>query len=309
MDLAVWKRISSFTALDSYPLLPCPHCNGVSLQLDQESIQLRAIQEHALLTASRKYRDEKQTKQKSLQQRQEAIGKSDGFWLPLLGSIATTYLDFIDPINGVSSLFNGFFTCADCGEYVTASGVLLEANKGVNNSTQQVKLLKVEHFSPTVPIFPLSANTPQSIGEELFDAFKHFHFDPPSSASKLRRAIEKFCDDLKIEGGNLNRKVQNLAKTHPEEASYLEPLKLIGNEGTHGSDVAELDLLYAFQMFQFVLELYDRKARFDSLHDTYQKLADKVGRNKLQLGCKASVVVDTNLQLERAELTVTVNDD
>jgi hypothetical protein len=309
MDLAVWKRISSFTALDSYPLLPCPHCNKVALQLDQDSIQLRAIKEHALLTASRKYRDEKQTKKTSLQQRHEAIGKSDGFWLPLLGVIATTYLDVIDPVNGNPSLFNGFFTCSDCGEYVTASGVLLEPKKWLNDSTPQAKQIKVEHFSPTVPIFPLSANTPKPIGEELFDAFKHFHFDPPSSASKLRRAIEKFCDDLQIEDGhlNLNRKIQILAKIHPEEASYLEPLKLIGNEGTHGSDVSELDLLYAFQMFQFVLELYDRKARFDSLNDTYQKLADKVGRNKLQLGCKDSAVIYTNLQLEHAELTVTTN--
>lgn len=307
MDLAVWKRISSFTALDSYPLLPCPHCNSVALQLDQDSIQLRAIKEHALLTASRKYRDEKQTKQTSLKQRHEAIGKSDGFWLPLLGVIATEYLNAIDPINGEPYLLNCFFCCDDCGEHVTASGVLLESKKGLNDSKPQAKQIKVEHFSPTVPIFPLSANTPKPIGEELFDAFKHFHFDPPSSASKLRRAIEKFCDDLQIEGGNLNRKVQTLAKTHPEEASYLEPLKLIGNEGTHGSDVAELDLLYAFQMFQFVLELYDRKARFESLNDTYQKLADKVGRSKLQLGCKAAVLVDANLQLAHAELTVTIN--
>ncbi|MEI8603597.1 DUF4145 domain-containing protein [Shewanella sp. PP-Sp27a-2] len=307
MDLAVWKRISSFTALDSYPLLPCPHCNKVALQLDQDSIQLRAIKEHALLMASRKYRDEKHTKQTNLQQRQEAIGKIDGFWLPLLGVLGTAYLDAIDPINGEPYLFNGFFNCSGCGEHVTASGVLLESKKGLNDSKPQAKQIKVEHFSPTVPIFPLSANTPKPIGEELFDAFKHFHFDPPSSASKLRRAIEKFCDDLQIEGGNLNRKVQTLAKTHPEEASYLEPLKLIGNEGTHGSDVAELDLLYAFQMFQFVLELYDRKARFESLNDTYQKLADKVGRSKLQLGCKAAVLVDANLQLAHAELTVTIN--
>ncbi|QYJ94766.1 MULTISPECIES: DUF4145 domain-containing protein [Shewanella] len=291
MDIAVWKRISSFTALDSYPLLPCPHCNNVALQLDQDSIQLRPIKEDTLLVASRKYRDEKYTKQTSLKQKQDAIDESDGFWLPLLGTITTLYMDAIDPINGDPFLFNAFFTCNDCGEHVTASGVLLEPKKWADESTSKAKQIKVEHFSPTVPFFPLSANTPKLIGEELYNAFKHFHFDPLSSASKLRRAIERFCDDMLVEGSNLNRKVQNLAKTHPEEASYLEPLKLVGNEGTHGSNVDELDLLYGFQMFQFVLEMYDRNARFESLQETYDKLADKVGKERLQLAHKKELTI------------------
>ena len=292
MDLEVWKRISGFTALDNYPVLPCPHCNKLALELETESLQVRAIKEQTLLAASRKYRAEKQNKEAAFKQKQDAISKSDGFWLPVLGTVATLYLDHVDPINGAPFLFNGFFTCSSCEQSVTASGVLLEPRQGLNNSQPKVKQIKVEHFSPTVPIFPLSANTPKPIGEELFDAFKHFHFDPPSSASKLRRAIEKFCEDMQVEGGNLNRKVQNLAETHPEEASYLEPLKLIGNEGTHGSDVAELDLLHAFQMFQFVLELYDRKARFTELQQTYQVLANKVGKDKLQLEFKAAVVIE-----------------
>lgn len=280
MDLTLWKRISGFTELNSYPLLPCPHCNRVALQIDSDSIQFRAIKQNTLLGSSRKYRSEKQNKKQDLEKKQETINKADGFWLPVLGSLYITYIDSIDPIHGSSFLFNCFFTCGSCSESVTAAGVLLESHNGANDSSRKIK---VEHFSPTVPMFPLSANTPNQISEELFDAFKHFHFDPPSSASKLRRAIENFCNDLKVEGNNLNRKIQNLSKLHPQEASYLEPLKLIGNEGAHGSDVDELDLLYAFQMFQFVLELYDRQARFDSLQETYQKLASKLGKHKLQL--------------------------
>ncbi|MCK8118505.1 DUF4145 domain-containing protein [Pseudoalteromonas sp. 2CM37A] len=283
MDIELWKRISGFANLDNYPKLPCPHCNKLALKLDKESIQTRPTSEKSLLLSSRKFRSEKETRRVELEASQEVISKSDGFWLPLIGAIATVYSDHIDPINGDTYLFNSFLSCSECKKSTTASGVLLESSNSFDTKAKKTKQIKIDHFSPTVPIFPLSINTPKEISEELFDAFKHFHFDPPSSASKLRRAIEKFCKDMKVEGSNLNRMIQNLAKTRPEEASYLEPLKLVGNEGTHKSDVTELDLLYAFQMFQFVLELYDRNARFDELKDVYDKLALRFGKDKLQL--------------------------
>ena len=77
--------------------------------------------------------------------------------------------------------------------------------------------------------------------------------------------------------------IKSLERTHPEEAKYLDALRLIGNEGTHGSDVAELDLLYAFQVFEFVLELYDRNARYNELNHVYDKLASKYEKKKQPL--------------------------
>lgn len=291
MDLNLWKRISSFVAIDKYPALPCPHCNQHALALGRDSLQTRVAPEKVLLDANRKYRGEKQKQQQSSQKSLETLTKSNGTWLPIIATVFSVYQDSIAAINGTPFLFSGFFKCNACDQHVSATGILLKPAKGLND-VEKTPHIKVDNFSPTVPIFPLSSNTPKVIGEELFDAFKHFHFDPPSSASKLRRAIEKFCDDMQVEGSNLNRKVQNLAKTHPEEAAYLEPLKLVGNEGTHGSNVDELDLLYAFQMFQFVLELYDRKARFESLQETYDKLANKVGKERLQLAHKKEQSVE-----------------
>ncbi|MCG9769315.1 DUF4145 domain-containing protein [Pseudoalteromonas piscicida] len=291
MDLNLWKGISDFVAIDKYPTLPCPHCNKHSLILDRDSVQTRVAPEKVLLDANRKYRGEKQKQQQSSQKNLETIRKSNGTWLPIIATVFSAYQDSVAAINGTPFLFSGFFKCNECEHHVSATGILLKPVKGFSD-VEKIPHIKVDNFSPTVPVFPLSGNTPKVIGEELFDAFKHFHFDPPSSASKLRRAIEKFCDDMQVEGSNLNRKVQNLAKTHPEEAAYLEPLKLVGNEGTHGSNVEELDLLYAFQMFQFVLELYDRKARFESLQETYDKLANKVGRERLQLTHKKEQAVE-----------------
>ncbi|NAX47779.1 DUF4145 domain-containing protein [Photobacterium halotolerans] len=289
MDLSLWKRISGFIGLDCYPNLPCPYCKKTELQLEKDSLQTKPISQETLLTSSKKYKLEHKNKRNTLKSKQQTLSQSDGFWLPLFDAISVVYQDLTHPLNGEAYLMTAFLTCQSCLKHVSASGVLLKPQNPFDKNKVKSDHIKIEHFSPTIPIFPLSPNIPKPICDELIDAFKHFHFDPPSSASKLRRAIEQFCNEMQVEGSNLNRKVQSLAKFYPEEASYLEPLKLVGNEGTHGSGVEELDLLYSFQIFQFVLELYDRKQRFDALQDTYKKLAEKMGSNKLQLEHKKSL--------------------
>lgn len=282
MDIELWKRISGFVDLNSYPELPCPHCNKYSLKLSKESVQSRPVHESSLLVSSRKFRSEKECRQALIEERQEVISKMEGFWLPLVGTLVNAHSAAVDPTNGDTYLFNSFLECSECKQSVSASGVLLEYKTGLSQSLPRAKQVKIDHFSPAVLIFPISENTPKEIAEELLDAFKHFHFDPPSSASKLRRAIENFCKDMQVEENtnNLGRMIKNLEKTHPEEAKYLDALRLIGNEGTHGSNVAELDLLYAFQVFQFVLELYDRNARYNELNHVYDKLANKYEKKK-----------------------------
>jgi hypothetical protein len=280
MNIELWKRISGFIDLDSYPELPCPHCNQYSLKLSKESVQSRPVNKEHLLITSRKYRFEKERKQALIDKSREVSNKSEGLLIPLLLTFTNAYAEAVEPTNGNTFIFNSFFECADCQQNISASGMLLEHQTGMSQSSSKARQIKVEHFSPSIFIFPISENVPKHIAEELLDAFKHFHFDPPSSASKLRRAIENFCKDMQVEGNNLGRMIKSLEKTHPEEAKYLDALRQIGNEGTHGSDVAELDLLYAFQVFQFVLELYDRNARYNELTHVYDKLAKKYEKKK-----------------------------
>ncbi|MDC9530531.1 DUF4145 domain-containing protein [Pseudoalteromonas sp. Angola-7] len=282
MDIELWKRISGFVDLNSYPELPCPYCNKYALKLDKDSVQTRPVNKDSLLITSRKYRFEKERKQILIDKSREVSNKSEGFFIPLLLTFASAHAEAVEPTNGNTFIFNSFFECANCQQSISASGMLLEHQTGMSQSSSKAKKIKIENFSPSIFIFPISKNVPSHIAEELLDAFKHFHFDPPSSASKLRRAIENFCKDMQVEenNNNLGRMIKNLEKTHPEEAKYLDALRLIGNEGTHGSNVAELDLLYAFQVFQFVLELYDRNARYNELNHVYDKLAKKYEKKK-----------------------------
>lgn len=291
MDIEAWSKLIGFVELQRLPSLPCPYCHKTELQLDHNSVSSREIPKKTL-EESRKYQKEKEIFENSQKALSEKSKSNESGIIQLFSILTLASKEFNNPLNGSPSILNCFFACQSCKQSVSASGIALKSEKVFNNDGEEASLyIKFEHFYPSLVIFPISQYVPKLISDELLDAFKYFHFDPPSSAAKLRRAIERFCDDQGLEGNNLNRKVQNLAKTYPQEAMYLEALKLVGNEGTHGTNVDELDLLYSFQIFKFVLELYDRDARFKALDEMYHKLAEKVGRERLQLEYKPNQVV------------------
>ena len=271
-----WQRIASFISIVDYPVLNCPYCGAEQLQFDLNSVGTRPVTKEMADSVCRKYRQAQQEFKTPTQ----LIGglENANNWIKLLGVgmiFAETIIKQQDAINGRPHLMTGFLKCNDCNGSVAASGMQIIAE--ANHSRPKTTLVKVEHFTPTIPIVPFSQHVPEQVREELLDAFKHFHFDPPSSASKLRRAIEQFCKDMKADGRNLHQQICSLRVKQPEIADYLESLKLIGNEGTHASDVSEIDLLHAFEVFQFVLEIYDRQARFKETQANYEKLMEKYG--------------------------------
>ncbi len=284
MDISLWKNITNFVKVNQYPKLPCPHCMRTNLSLDKESIQLRPISGEKLETGSRKFKQVKQASSARQNQFVKSSGKSNNIWAELFKIGGYLIEEWNNPVNGSPFLLSGFFTCSSCEQSVAATGIYLKPNQLNPDQAPKPASIKIEHFSPTIPITPISDNTPAHIKEELLDAFKHFHFDPLSSASKLRRVIEQFCDDMQAKGKNLHQKICSLKTNFPEETEYLEALKLLGNEGTHAYEVSELDLLHAFEITQFVLEVYDRKARYVRTKANYKELVKKFGEDKFQLG-------------------------
>lgn len=283
MNINTWKGIINFTSIDKYPLLPCPYCSQQQLALDTTSIQKRPIPEKLLAASSKKFKSIKAMKEVKADENFQRFREKDNLFFSILAGIGNVYQEMIDPLNGEHYQFCGFFNCNACQQSVTCSGVYLQANKVTEKSVTQKPVIKVDHFSPTIPMIPVSIHVPEQINLELVDAFKHFHFDPLSSASKLRRAIEQFCIDFKVKGRNLHQKICSLKDRYPEEAEYLEALKLIGNEGTHDHDVSEIDLLHAFEIMQFVLDIYDRKARYKATQTNYEQLVSKYGKDKMTL--------------------------
>ncbi|MEH6650606.1 MAG: DUF4145 domain-containing protein [Motiliproteus sp.] len=252
--------------------------------LDQASLKTKPLPDKYGEMASRHYEDQQKL------QEERIVGKGrlvvaayDGHpvWGLLVGALAIS-----SEINEVIRTLGqciSFLECQQCQGVVSAVGLAKLHHRTAADKVQKPTQVKFEYFTPTIPMMGVSDNVPDNIKSELFDSFKHFHFDPPSAASKLRRAIEKFCDDQGAQGNNLHRQIIDLKQTNPEEAQYLEALKLVGNEGTHSDGVDEQDLLQAFKMFQYVLELYDRRARFQATQVDYNKITSKFDTSKPQL--------------------------
>jgi hypothetical protein len=281
MNEKIWKSIAGFVPVSKYPVLPCPYCHKEALALDATTVQTKSLPDKYKVMASRHYQDVEKAKQERIAQTvvktNEALESDSilGFLLGL-GSVAVEYTADVESM--AHSI--AFLQCQQCSGAVSAVGLAKVFTSKSSQKQAREEELKFEYFTPPIPMMPLSPNVPENIQSEIRDAFKHYHFDPPSAASKLRRAIEKFCKDSNAEGGNLHHQISSLKKTLPLEAQYLEALKLVGNEGTHSDGVNEDDLLLAFKVIQYVLEHYDRKKRFEETFEHYEKITKKFNKPK-----------------------------
>ena len=284
MRTEIWKSINGFVDIAKYPKLPCPYCSSETLSLDQRSFQTKPLPEKYKEMASRHYEDQQKLQEARIAERGDLVVSAFDDH-PLWGLIVGVCAIGAELAERIHSIYQciSFFECEQCQGAVSAVGFSKIHQRRSDSEVQQSPQVKFEYFTPTIPMMDVSPNVPVGIRSELLDSFKHYHFDPPSSASKLRRAIEQFCHDMGAEGKNLQRKINSLKDTNPEEAKYLEALKLVGNEGTHSDGVDEQDLLLAFKVFQYVLELYDRRARFIATMPDYQKITAKFSNEISQI--------------------------
>ena len=281
MNEQIWKSIAGFVPVNEYPKLPCPYCGIDELCLDPESVRTKPLPAKYKEMAGRHYRDlEKEQKARVAQNNKDLKeAYEEDTFLGILIGVGSVLAEISRDIESMAQT-TAFLECSKCKGAVSAVGLAKVFTSKSKTNLVRPSEVKFEYFTPSVPMMALSKNLPRTIRLELMDAFKHYHFDPPSSASKLRRAIEKFCIDNEAQGKNLHRQIESLKTFLPLEAQYLEALKLVGNEGTHSDGVNEDDLLLAFQVIQYVLEHYDRKKRFEETFKHYEKINEKFHKPK-----------------------------
>lgn len=169
--------------------------------------------------------------------------------------------------------FIAFFTCQNCSKSVSAVGTatipIPKAQSGKEIG------IKVEYFSPPVPMFTLVSTTPQSINKELLQAFSHFHSDLTASGGKLRRATEQFCTELGYKNGSLHKRIEEMKASYPTEANWLQSLKLVGNEATHADGIEEADLLHSFEVFEVLLDIFRKRTLEAKIQKTVLQLDTK----------------------------------
>lgn len=268
MDRNIWESIVGFVSLQNYPALPCPYCMTRSLTIDQASISYsKPIRPETSAVLTRKMDSERQ---------EISEPYNSKTFVGVLAQIFTT----ISNLQKRYVKFVCFLKCQRCGEVVSATGTgICQLPSGAQDySSTENPLLKVEYFSPPIPIFNVSSKVPRPVREEVLQSFNHFHCDLPSSGAKLRRSMEKLCVELGIKEKTLHNSLTAMEKSFPKEAGLLQSLKLLGNEATHADSVTEEDLLDAFEVQEFVLEMFDRIETEKQIEDKANKLRARFDR-------------------------------
>lgn len=241
-----WARLVDLHPLDTYPALPCPYCGQQKLTIDSISLSFRDLPWGA--------RDK--TLLRSLEAKRREVSEifKENEFLGLLFGVGT----LVDFVNYQPAKFSGFFECEECGGSVAVAGTAMRSTSSRQKSAGPK--LRVEYFSPPVPMFNIDPATPEPVVAEVLQAFQHFHSDPTASGAKIRRAMEKVCEALGYKKRTLHESIEALSQEHPLEAKWLRTLKLVGNEASHADRVAEEDLLASFQVLKAVLDVFRRNS-------------------------------------------------
>lgn len=190
--------------------------------------------------------------------------------------------------------FSGKLVCDEtaCGETVVVAGdtTVAEDFDEDFNAWGFIELLRPQYFFPAPPVIDIPKEVPRKVTDEIDKASQLFWADFSSCANRLRVSVELLLDNFKIpETGidkygkprrlDLNGRIELFEKTDPDHAQTLTALRMIGNLGSHGSNVAREPLLDAFEIYEYALaELCgQRKARIGMLQ---KKLIDSKGMYK-----------------------------
>jgi ferredoxin len=259
-DKNLWRRIIRALPLSSYPKLPCPQCGAGLLSIDASTLTYREIPIASLPESVMK-------KALSVDADKVALDSDSTAWKFFVGLASAAEL-----LQHTWAKFTVFLECNSCGAAVAACGTAAIPREGRYGFDPKIK---VEYFTPSVPMFTLASTTPKSIKDELAEAFRHFHADLTSSGTKLRRAAEQFCVELGEREGQLHRRIERLSKSFPTEASWLSRLKWVGNEATHAGNIEEEDLLHSFEIFEELVDVFRRRQKAALIEQTICRLDEK----------------------------------
>lgn len=212
------------------PEWPCPACKAGVLQLEKDSLK------HAATASSMK-------------------GRNEEWW---------------GPENVVYS-FTAWSVCSNqnCGERFALAGTGgVEECYGEDGDSEYIDVFQLGHCRPTLHMISVSGNCPAAVREALDAAYALYWIDRPSTAGRIRVAVERLLDHLGIpnkgaKGGylSLDDRIEAFTKGDATYGAQLMALKWLGNVGAHTIDVNIDDLLAAFEVMEHILsEVIDKKS-------------------------------------------------
>lgn len=168
--------------------------------------------------------------------------------------------DWWGPEN-VEYSFTAWAYCKSCGEKVALAGTGgVEQEYDEHGDVDYLNLFQLRYCHPTLQLIQLPKMCPPTIDVALQASFGLYWSDRPSSAGRIRVALERLLDHLGVSsttpaGGfvKLDKRIDDFSKGDPVNGAQLMALKWLGNLGSHTADVDRQDLLSAFEVMEHVL--------------------------------------------------------
>lgn len=146
---------------------------------------------------------------------------------------------------------------------------------------------KVHTFNPTINLFKIPENSPESVKTATNKAFALFFSDPDASANRVRVVVEHILTDQGVKKSTINKKgkrqrldtharIVNYKTVNLDMADKMLAIKFIGNDGSHeGEGLERKDLLPQFELLESILnELYGDSSK------RLKKLAKQIIKKK-----------------------------
>lgn len=171
-----------------------------------------------------------------------------------------------------------------CGERVTVLGVI--RNRQVEGMFETYEReFHPTYVEPFIAFFDFPLTSPKEIITQVQRAFALFWLDAPAAANRVRASVERLLDHQRVPKAetrkgkrlpiSLHKRIESFRANRNDVGDALMAVKWIGNEGSHESDLTQLDLLDAFEMLSYALD-----AVYDDRRKSVSKLAKKINRAK-----------------------------
>lgn len=247
VDRKIWKV---WFRQEDFKAIPCPLCEGGNLLANTKNIYEKQTEE------SRAY-----------------ISKDYGQ----------------DPLDYVGS-FYATLSCSKCKENVHVIGKSAYDEFYINTSDGGIDrgyilTYSPASFYPAPHLLKLGDYIPIAIADELKTAFALFWQDYSASGNRIRVAVERILDELKVPRFNtkkrpilLHPRIEKFNTQYPKYSyltEHLTAIKWLGNDSSHTAGLTINDIFVALDILEFVLEelFHDRRK-------TLQKLAAKINKKK-----------------------------